>query len=144
MDPNPAAQAHFQKFGGEITDLTTAMQTADIIVATTGVVGLIQPAMIRKGQIILSLSNPVPEIYPEAALEAGAAFAADGKSVNNALAFPGLFKAALDVQANAITSAMKIEAAKAISALAERGELVPSPFHPDVHANVIAAVKALF
>ncbi len=144
MDPNPMAQEHFKKIGGEISDLDTAMQTADIIVATTGVVGLIKPSMIRKGQIILSLSNPVPEIYPEVALEAGASFAADGKSVNNALAFPGLFKAALDVQANAITSAMKIEAAKAISALAERGELVPSPFHPDVHTNVVAAVKALF
>ena len=61
--------------------------------------------------------------------------------VNNALAFPGLFKAALEVQAEAITSAMKIAAAEAISALAPEGELVPSPFHPLVHAQVVEAVK---
>jgi malate dehydrogenase (oxaloacetate-decarboxylating) len=98
--------------------------------------------MVRKGQIIFALSNPVPEIPPEDALAAGAAFAADGKSVNNALAFPGLFKAAIDLRAEAITSAMKIAAAEAIAALAAPDELVPSPFNPTVHANVIASVKA--
>ena len=77
---------------------------------------------------------------PEAALAAGAAFSADGRSVNNALAFPGLFKAALDVGAPAITSRMKIAAAEAISALAPADELVPSPFHPDVHERVVEAV----
>jgi malate dehydrogenase (oxaloacetate-decarboxylating) len=97
--------------------------------------------MIRPGQIVLPLSNPVPEIYPEDALAAGAAFAADGRSVNNALAFPGLFKAALEVQAEAITSAMKIAAAEAISALAPEGELVPSPFHPLVHSQVVEVAK---
>ncbi len=52
---------------------------------------------------VLALSNPIPEIHPSEAVAAGAAFAADGKSVNNALAFPGLFRAALDTGAPAIT-----------------------------------------
>lgn len=141
VDPGAEARARLVAAGGTTAALADAMAEADVVIATTGVVGLITPAMIRPGQIVLPLSNPVPEIYPEDALAAGAAFAADGKSVNNALAYPGLFKAALEVHAEAITSAMKIAAAEAISALAPPGELVPSPFHPLVHTQVVEAVK---
>lgn len=142
VDPSAESQARLVKYGGSVGGLEAAMGAADIVIATTGVVGLIKPEMIRSGQIILPLSNPVPEIYPEAAIAAGAAFAADGQSVNNALAFPGLFKAALRVQAEAITSPMKIAAAEVISALAPEGELVPSLFHPLVHQQVVDAVSA--
>jgi len=55
--------------------------------------------MVRAGQVILALSNPDAEIKPQQAMEAGASFAADGKSINNALAFPGIFRGALDAQA---------------------------------------------
>ncbi len=144
VDLSPRSRARLENYGGETAELDEAFAKADVVIATTGVVGLIKPEMIRKGQVIFALSNPVPEIFPEAALEAGASFAADGKSVNNALAFPGLFKAALEVQADAITPEMKIAAAKAISALAVQDELVPSPFHRHVHEEVIRAVKALF
>jgi len=143
VDLSPQSRARLENYGGETADLDAAMSRADVVIATTGVVGLIKPEMILKGQVIFALSNPVPEIFPEEALAAGAAFAADGKSVNNALAFPGLFKAALETGASDITPEMKIAAAKAISALAEKNELVPSPFHPDVHQAVIRAVKAL-
>ena len=51
--------------------------------------------MVRPGQVILALTNPVPEIEPDAALAAGAAFAADGTSVNNVLGYPGIFRGAL-------------------------------------------------
>ena len=51
--------------------------------------------MVREGQVILALTNPDPEITPKAALEAGAAFAADGSMVNNVLGFPGIFRGAL-------------------------------------------------
>jgi malate dehydrogenase (oxaloacetate-decarboxylating) len=143
VDPSAEARERLERWGGRATDdLAGAAAQADILIATTGVVGLVTPAMIRPGQIVLALSNPVPEITPDEALAAGAAFAADGRSVNNALAFPGLFKAALDVGAHAITAAMKAAAAEAISALASPGELVPSPFHPDVHATVVAAARA--
>jgi len=141
VDPNPDSQKRLIDRGGEIESLQEAMKKADIVVSTTGIPGLIKPAMIKKGQIILALSNPAPEISPEDAIEAGAAFADDGRSINNALAFPGLFKAALESGANSITAPMKIAAAKAISALAEDDELVPSIFNPKVHKNVVAAVK---
>jgi malate dehydrogenase (oxaloacetate-decarboxylating) len=139
VDRNESACARMVGVGGDTATLEDAMAAADIVIATTGVVGLIKPEMIRKGQIILSLSNPIPEIFPEEALDAGAAYAADGKSVNNALAYPGLFRAALDGRRKAITPAMKIAAARAISSLAGPDELVPSPLHPDVHTAVIAA-----
>ena len=71
--------------------------------------------MIKKGQVILALSNPNPEITPEDARAAGASFAADGRGVNNALAFPGLFRGALNARARKINNRMKIAAAKAIS-----------------------------
>ena len=140
VDPGNDARQRLERAGGRTADLHDAAAEADVLIATTGVVGLITPEMVRDGQIVLALSNPVPEITPEAAIEAGAAFAADGRSVNNALAFPGLFKAALDVGAPAITSAMKIAAAEAISELAPAGELVPSPFDPRVHDHVTAVV----
>ncbi|WP_420455872.1 NAD-dependent malic enzyme [Rubrivirga sp.] len=140
VDPGADARARLDARGGRTATLEEAAAQADVLIATTGVVGLITPELIRPGQIVLALSNPNPEIVPEAALAAGAVFAADGRSVNNALAFPGLFKAALDVGAPAITSAMKIAAAQAISALAPDDELVPSPFHPEVHQRVIDAV----
>jgi malate dehydrogenase (oxaloacetate-decarboxylating) len=141
-DLNPDSLQRLKNYGGETGTLADIMKTADIIVSTTGVPGLIKPEMVRKGQIILALSNPEPEIAPEQALDAGAAFADDGKSINNALAYPGLFKAALEGNADRITSAMKIAAAKAISVLATNEELVPDIFNPKVHKNVVAAAKA--
>jgi malate dehydrogenase (oxaloacetate-decarboxylating) len=103
--------------------------------------GLIKPAMVRPGQVILSLSNPNPEISPEAAREAGAAFAADGKSVNNALGFPGIFRGALNARARRITNPMLIAAARAIAGCAEATEIVPSILHPEVHHRVAQAVE---
>jgi len=67
-------------------------QTLRLLLLTTGCPKLIEPSMVRQGQVILALSNPEPEIEPEDALKAGALYAADGKAINNALAFPGLFK----------------------------------------------------
>jgi len=97
--------------------------------------------MIRKGQIILALSNPRPEISPEEARGAGAAFAADGRSVNNALAFPGIFRGALSARARRICNRMKIAAARTIASFAASGELVPSILDPNVHKAVAQAVE---
>jgi len=66
--------------GGRAADLAGVMHDAGIVIATTGCPGLIKPEMVQQGQIILALSNPDPEIRPEAAMAAGAAFAADGTS----------------------------------------------------------------
>ncbi len=112
-----------------------------MVVATTGKPGLVRPEMVRSGQIILALSNPDPEIQPELALAAGARFAADGKTINNALAFPGLFRGALRSGANRFTDNMKIAAAKAIAGQTKKDLLVPSILDRDVHRAVATAVE---
>ncbi len=94
-DPNPAAQQQAREHGIEIADLETVMREADVVVATSGRPGLITPDLVRPGQVVLALTNPEPEITPDAALAAGAAFAADGTSVNNVLGYPGIFHGAL-------------------------------------------------
>lgn len=139
-DLNESAKQMLNVLGGMATDLAGVMADAEIVIATTGCPGLIKPEMVRKGQIILALSNPDPEIRPEVAMAAGAAFAADGKSVNNALAFPGIFRGALDAEAKAINNRMLIAAARTIAASAGNGELVPGILDPDVHMAVANAV----
>ncbi|MGB8980741.1 MAG: hypothetical protein WCC12_02590 [Anaerolineales bacterium] len=87
-DLNEDALVRFEADGGKRSSLNEIMSECQIVVATTGVPGLIKPEMVRKGQVILALSNPKPEIDPDLALEHGAIFAADGKSVNNVMGFP--------------------------------------------------------
>ena len=140
-DINPVAQAIFAKVGGKPVSLAEVMATSDIVIATTGVPGLIKKEMIRKGQVILALSNPNPEISTEDARAGGASFAADGRGVNNALAFPGVFRGALNARARKINNKMKIAAAKAIGAAASSGELVPSILDLEMHAKVAEAVE---
>jgi malate dehydrogenase (oxaloacetate-decarboxylating) len=128
--------------GGRASDLEGVMADSQVVIATTGVPGLISPDLVREGQIVLALSNPDPEIRPTAALEAGAVFAADGRSVNNALGFPGIFRGALRARTRRITSAMKIAAAETIASYAEPGSLVPGILHEEVHGAVAEAVEA--
>jgi malate dehydrogenase (oxaloacetate-decarboxylating) len=139
-DPNEQAVLTLVARGARPADFATIMRDADIVVTTTGKPGLIEQKMVRKGQVIFALSNPLPEITPEKARQAGASFAADGQSVNNALAFPGLFKGALEARSRAITHEMMIAAAEAIADHAVRGEVVPSPLMPEVHRAVTRAV----
>jgi malate dehydrogenase (oxaloacetate-decarboxylating) len=126
--------------GGKRSNLKEIMAECDLVVATTGAAGLIKPSMVRKGQIILALSNPVPEIEPDAALQAGAAFAADGKSVNNVLGFPGIFRGAVDTYAPRITQEMLLAAASTIADITPSGEMVPNPLDKNVHRAVARAV----
>lgn len=93
-DKSESAMNRLEQYGGQaVSSIEELMETCDIVIATTGVPGLIKPAFVRSGQVILALSNPKPEIEPEAALQAGAAYAADGRSVNNVLGFPGIGRA---------------------------------------------------
>jgi malate dehydrogenase (oxaloacetate-decarboxylating) len=142
-DLNEAAMQRLVAMGGEATDLKGLMGKATVVVSTTGVPNLIQPEMVRKRQIILALSNPYPEIRPDDALNAGAAFAADGRGVNNALAFPGIFKGALAAHASCINNRMKIAAAQTIARFADsdRQDLVPPLLNLEVHKAVTAAVE---
>jgi malate dehydrogenase (oxaloacetate-decarboxylating) len=139
-DVSTSAVERMARRGARPVDLATLMRESDIVIATTGRPGLVTPDMIQPGQVILSLSNPEPEIDPAAALAAGAAFASDGRSINNALAFPGLFKGALAVRSRSIVPAMLLEAAAVIAAHAEPGEITPSPLGSKVHEAVALAV----
>ena len=141
-DRNASAVARLAAAGGEGVTLEALMQRADIVIATTGVKDLIRPQWVRQGQVILALSNPDPEIEPLVAGEHGAAFAADGKGINNVLAFPGLFKGALEARARRFTDAMLMAAAHTIAAAAVGDELVPDPLDKQLHQKVAAAVRA--
>jgi malate dehydrogenase (oxaloacetate-decarboxylating) len=140
-DLDAAALERFAALGGEPASLARVMAEAEIVIATTGVPGLIRPEMVRAGQVILALSNPDPEIEPRDALAAGAAFAADGKSVNNVLGFPGLFRGALAAGARCFTDEMLVAAAEAIADLAGERDLVPDPLDRAVHLAVAEAVR---
>lgn len=101
--------------------------------------------------IVLAMANPIPEIMPDEALKAGAYIVGTGRSdfanqVNNVLAFPGIFRGALDVRARDINMAMKIAAAEAIAATVDEDLLtpeyvLPKAFDPQVAQNVAEAVR---
>ena len=99
--------------------------------------------------IVFAMANPEPEIYPQDALDAGAFVVGTGRSdfpnqINNVLAFPGVFRGALDVRAKDISEGMKIAAARALAQLAEgelsREYIIPSAFDARVAPAVAQAV----
>ncbi len=147
FDPGQDAVDRVVSLGSERIVATASMAevvtAADVLVLTTGRANLLSAADVRPGQIIMALSNPVPEIDRRVALEAGAAVATDGSIVNNVLAYPGLFRGALDARVPAITAAMKRTAAETLAELAPEGELLPDPLDPDVHRTVAARVATM-
>lgn len=140
-DPGAEACARLRQAGGEVVESQAELLAeADLLIAVSGRAGLIEPEQVRRGQGILALTNPHPEIAPKDALAAGAAFAADGRSVNNLLGFPGILRAAIDTRSSRITREMYVGAAGAIAAYAGQNELVPSPLRKEVHLAVARAV----
>jgi malate dehydrogenase (oxaloacetate-decarboxylating) len=132
--------------------LADAMKGADIFIGVS-VGNIVSQEMIKsmaKDAIVMPMANPTPEIMPNLALEAGAAIVGTGRSdypnqINNVLAFPGIFRGALDVRASDINEEMKIAAAKAIASLVSEEELradyiLPKAFDPRVGKTVAAAV----
>ena len=126
--------------GGIPSSFDEIMQKADIVICTTGVSGLIPPSAVRKGQIIFALSNPFPEIFPEQAVAAGAIVAADGRTINNLLGYPGIWRGTLDAKAKRITWEMYRAAIQAIASTTGEGELVPNSLEPKVHLMVAHSV----
>lgn len=135
--------------------LGDAMAGADIFVGVSRP-GLVTQDMIRsmaKDPIVFAMSNPVPEIMPDLAKEAGAAVVGTGRSdfpnqVNNVIAFPGIFRGALDARAPRITEEMKEAAARAIAAVIPEEELtadyvLPDPFNPLIVERIRAAIMEL-
>ena len=103
----------------------------------------------NKDPIVFAMANPSPEIDPKLALEAGARIVATGRSdlpnqINNVLAFPGIFRGALDARATDINEAMKIAASEALASLVENpneNNIIPEPFDKRVVGTVANAVK---
>ncbi len=139
-DFHPGAVSKHVAHGGKKSTIEEIMSTCDVVVMNTGHAGLIQSSQVREGQVIIALSDPRPEIEPYDALLAGAAFAADGKAISTASAFPGVLLGALAVRASGINDAMRIAAALTIIDLADGGDLVPTPLQPGIHACIAAAV----
>ena len=132
--------------------LADAMKGADVFIGVSAP-GIVTEDMVRsmaEKPILLPMANPVPEIMPELALKAGAAVVGTGRSdfpnqINNVLAFPAIFRGALDVRASDINDEMKTAAALALAGLISDEELspeyiIPKPFDPRVREAVATAV----
>ncbi|MGL5567991.1 NADP-dependent malic enzyme (plasmid) [Cetobacterium somerae] len=135
--------------------LKEAIKGADIFIGVSAP-GLLKPEMVKemnKDSVIFAMANPTPEIMPEEALAAGAKIVGTGRSdypnqINNVLAFPGLFKGALESGAKKITEEMKFATSQAIANLITDDELsteyvIPSPFDPRVAETVAKAISDL-
>lgn len=130
--------------------LADAIAGSDVFIGLS-VAGIVRPEMVKSmasDSIVMAMANPVPEIMPDLALQAGARVVATGRSdypnqVNNVLGFPGIFRGALDVRASDINEAMKMAAAKAIASLVEavsEETIIPSPLDRRVVPAVAEAV----
>ena len=134
--------------------LADAMKGADIFVGVSApnTVTKEMVASMNQDAVILAMSNPIPEIMPDDAKAAGARIVGTGRSdfpnqVNNVVAFPGIFKGALEGRAPQITEEMKLAAAEAIASLVPENELneeniMPEAFNPKVAELVAEAVKS--
>ncbi|MGD6816841.1 NAD(P)-dependent malic enzyme [Metabacillus sp. 84] len=138
-----------ERVGGSLSDV---IKGADVFIGVS-VEGALSKEMVKsmkENPIIFAMANPVPEIMPEDAKEAGAMVIGTGRSdfpnqVNNVLAFPGIFRGALDVRATHINEQMKMAAVEAIAGLIQESDLrpdyvIPAPFDPRVAPAVAAAV----
>ncbi|MEP2446887.1 MAG: NADP-dependent malic enzyme [Balneola sp.] len=132
-------------------DLEDAVKDSDVFIGVSAP-GVLTQEMVKtmtKDPIIFAMANPTPEIMPDEAREAGARIIATGRSdfanqINNVLAFPGLFRGALDARTNNLASAMFIEVAKAIADSVEdlsEEMIIPSPFDDRVPGRVAEAVR---
>lgn len=132
-------------------DLSEALTNADVLIGVSGP-NLAQASHIRRmapKAIVFAMANPTPEIMPEEAKKGGAVVIATGRSdyanqVNNSLAFPGIFRGALDHQVSRITDAMKLAAAKNLASLVARPAadyIIPDLFDTRVSAAVARAIR---
>jgi malate dehydrogenase (oxaloacetate-decarboxylating) len=134
--------------------LAEVLAGADVFIGLSAP-GCVSGAMVRamnRAPIIFAMANPTPEIMPELAFQAGAALVGTGRSdfpnqINNVLAFPGIFRGALDVRARDINDEMKIAAARAIAGFIPPERLkpdyiIPSPLDKAVAAAVARATAA--
>jgi len=137
-----------KKEKGELKDI---MSKCDVFIGVSGpnTLSIEAASKMNDKAIIFAMANPVPEINPEDAKKAGAYIIATGRSdypnqINNVLAFPGIFRGALDVRARTINEEMKFAAAKALAGMIKDpsvDKIIPSAFDEGVAQNVAKAVK---
>ncbi len=139
---------------GRTGSLADALNGADVFVGVSapGIVSEEMAASMNQDAIIFAMANPVPEIMPDIAKKAGVKVIGTGRSdfpnqINNVVAFPGIFKGALEGRATQITEEMKLAAALAIASLVDEKDLdenniMPEAFDPRVAEAVSSAVKA--
>lgn len=135
-------------------DLSTAIKGIDIFIGVSkaNVLTKEMVSSMNDKPIIFAMANPIPEIMPEDAKDAGVFIIATGRSdfanqVNNVLAFPGIFRGALDIKAKRITTEMKLAAADAIASLVSDlnvDNIIPSPLNKEVSIAVAEAVKGAY
>jgi len=136
-----AAETNIENEQGSLADV---MKGKDIFIGVSSA-GLVTKDMVRSmapEPIVFAMANPIPEIWPHEAIEAGAVAAVDGRNLNNALGFPGIFRGALDARATDINEEMKVAASLALAEQAREGELVPDFMDRQVHRRVADAVAA--
>ena len=152
LNPAQAEMAKVTNREHKTGSLADAMKGADIFIGVSapGIVSEEMVASMAENAIVLPMANPVPEIMPDLALKAGAKVVGTGRSdfpnqINNVLAFPGIFRGALDCRASDINEEMKLAAANAIASLVSDEELspdyiLPKAFDERVGTTVAAAV----
>ena len=154
MNPAQEAMLAVTNLEDKSGTLADAMEGADIVIGVSAP-GVITPDMVASmadDAIVFAMANPTPEIFPDEARAAGARVVGTGRSdfpnqVNNVIAFPGIFKGALQARAERITEPIKLAAAEALAALVSDEELseefiMPDPFDPRVADAVADAVRA--
>lgn len=152
LNPAQAEMAEITNPDNICGTLADAIKGADVFIGVSAA-GALKPQMVTsmaRRPIVFAMANPVPEILPEEAKAAGAFIIATGRSdypnqINNVLAFPGIFRGALDVRATDITDSMKLAAAQAIAGLLDDEEIspeyiIPRPFDKRVAPAVAGAV----
>lgn len=136
-----------EKKTGHLADV---IKGADVVIGVSGP-GSITADMVKSmasDAIVFALANPIPEIMPDEALEAGAAIVASGRSdfpnqINNVLAFPGIFRAVIDGRLKVVTQEMKIAAADALSTMIEnptKENIIPDVFRPNLAEDLAKAI----
>lgn len=152
LNPEKAEMAKISNLEKKKGLLKDVVAGADVFIGVSAA-GMLTGEMVKtmaRDPIIFAMANPTPEIMPDEAISAGAKVVGTGRSdfpnqINNVLAFPGLFRGALDVRASDINDEMKIAAAKAIAGIITDEELnadyvIPAPFDNRVASSVAAAV----